>query len=38
MQQCPYCDRWFRNIQALSAHMRFCKGGFNRFNKFNKWF
>jgi len=21
----PYCGRWFKNVQALSAHKRFCK-------------
>jgi len=32
MQQCPYCDRWFKNVQALSAHKRFCKEKFNNGN------
>jgi len=22
--QCYYCGRWFRNKQALRAHLRFC--------------
>ncbi len=24
MLQCFYCGRWFRNKQALRAHLRFC--------------
>jgi hypothetical protein len=24
MQQCEYCNRWFRNVKALSAHKRYC--------------
>ena len=24
MLQCYYCGRWFRNKQALRAHLRFC--------------
>ena len=25
MQQCYYCGRWFRNLQALRQHLRWCK-------------
>ena len=24
MVYCPYCNRWFRNKQALRAHLRYC--------------
>jgi hypothetical protein len=24
MRKCPFCGRWFRNKQAIRAHLRFC--------------
>ncbi|RMH36310.1 MAG: hypothetical protein D6689_22720 [Deltaproteobacteria bacterium] len=24
MRRCQFCDRWFRNKQAVRAHLRFC--------------
>jgi hypothetical protein len=24
MRKCPYCGRWFRNRQAVRAHLKYC--------------
>lgn len=24
MRKCPYCNRWFKNRQALIAHLKYC--------------